>query len=209
MSLLAWLFGMVQPVDSGQTVRDWIVGQTDAALEITEAVGFPTPRGQVAMLDTLIPTPEPKWIDVPDTGGQIVVFHDTGQGRNSILALVFSEATVAGGAAVGVVPIGTGLISVFTPDTYACINLFFDSFGENGDPYYDFFSLHDDPQGGERKIVPLPDGTPVPYIHSGRGDGSYPVYTLQDVAGEVIAVYTDFMGINDTGDWLRPPGVRN
>lgn len=211
MNLFGWLFGMAQaqPIDTEQTVRAWIVAQNAATLEIVEVGDFPTPQGQLAMLDALILAPTPQWIDVPDTGGKIVVFHDPNEGRNSKLALIFSDATVAGGAEVGVLPIGAGLASLFTQDTFASTSAFFDSFKDQSNPYDDFFFKFDDPEGGERKIVPLPDGTPVPYIHSGWGDGAYPVYVLHDMAGDVIAVYTDFMGKNDAGDWLQPPGLKH
>lgn len=210
MSIFGWLFGHVtQPVDTGQTVRDWIVGQTAAALEITEVGAFATPQGQLVLLDPLVLAQSPEWIDVPVRGGHIVVFHDVQEGRNSKLAVIFSDDTVAGGADTGTLAVDAGLASVFTPDSYRNITTFFDTFDSGRDPYNDFFSTYDDPDGGERKIVPLPDGTPVPYIHSGWGDGAYPVNSLTNMAGDVIAVYVDFMGKNDAGDWLLPPGLDN
>ena len=69
---------------------------------------------------------------------------------------------------------------------------FYDGLPE--DPYNHYFHKFDDPAGGERKIVLLPDGTPVPYVHSGWGDGGYPVFILTEASGAVCAAYTDFMG---------------
>jgi hypothetical protein len=147
------------------------------------------------------------YIDTPSHSGRIVVFHDTLEMRNSKLAIIFSDAPVCGGADVGVCAVDAGMASIFTPQTHAALATFIKNMPAGKSIYNDFFYKYDDPQGGERKIVALPDGTPVPYVHSGWGDGAYPVFTLTDAQGKVCAVYTDFMGRNAEGAWLVPPGV--
>jgi hypothetical protein len=161
----------------------------------------------VAILDPLAFTQTPDWADVPSTGGEMVVFHDLDEGRNSKLALIFSDAAVSDGADVGTCMVNAGMASVFTPATHAATTAYYKTLKDN--PYHSHFQQFDDPKGGERKIVALPDGTPVPYVHSGWGDGAYPVFTLTDAAGKVCAIYADFMGKNDDKDdsWLTPPGV--
>ncbi len=198
-----------RPEPTGLAAVQWIVAQTDAALEICEAGPFPTPSGQVAILDPLclMQALEPNLVPVPPEGGRVVVFHDSAEGRNSKLALVFSDADVAGGNDVATCGVDAGMASVFTPETHAAILEFATSLGEDGNIYDDYFCRFDDPAGGERKIVNLPDGTPVPYVHSGWGDGGYPVFTLTDSNGNLCAVYVDFMGRNEDGEWLTPPGV--
>ncbi|MEL7262060.1 MAG: DUF4241 domain-containing protein [Pseudomonadota bacterium] len=207
MSLWDILTGRSRTADTGMTVKDWIVDHTDADLAIADIGAFDTPEGKCAMIDPLVFAQPPDWISIPTEGAQLVAFRDVVDGRNSKLALIFPGGTVAGGAEAGVCLVDAGMASVFTPATHAAMDRFIDALPEGANPYDDYFSTYDDPAGGEHKIVALPDGTPVPYIHSGWGDGAYPVFTLTDVAGVVIAVYTDFMGTNDDGDWLLPPGV--
>ena len=207
MSLWDLLLGRSEPDDTGMTVRDWIVDHSDADLDVAEIGPFATPEGRVTFGDPLVFAHTPNWIAVPQSGGALVVFHDPLLGRNSKLALIFSDRTVAGGSDVAICAVDAGLASVFTPATHAAMTRFLAALPKDVDPYNDHFSKYDDAAGGERKFVPLPDGTPVPYVHAGWGDGAYPVFALTDMAGTVIAVYTDFMGVNDDGDWLLPPGV--
>ena len=101
--------------------------------------------------------------------------------------------------------VDAGMGSLFTRDTFDAMAAWLKTL--RLDPYTAFFEEHDNtPPGLERKVVPLPDGTPVPYVHSGWGDGAYPVFTLTDASGIVVAAYTDFLGCDDDGTWLTPPG---
>lgn len=189
--------------------RDWIVAGTEARLSVIEVGRLATPEGRIVFLDPLSSDTgrAAGFVAVPDSGGALVVFRDQAEGRNSKLALIFAEAAVHGGAEVGAIPVDTGLVSVFTPATARALARFADTLAPGQDLYNDFFAFFDEPAGGEAKFVPLPDGTPIPYIHSGWGDGHYPVFTLTGETGNVIAVYTDFMGRNDAGAFLRPPGT--
>lgn len=207
MSILSRLFGL-KPSPKALSAVDWIVANTEVRLDVVEAGPLPTPEGKAAILDplALMQTLEPNLIDVPTTGGRVVVFHEPDQGRNSKLALVFSDSPVTGGADVATCAVDAGMGSVFTPTTHTNLLRFIDE-DLKTDPYNGFFHAHDDPNGGERKIVTLPDGTPIPYVHSGWGDGGYPVFTLTDADGTLCALYTDFMGKNDQGEYLTPPGV--
>jgi len=189
------------------SARHWIISQTKRALTETLCGNFATPQGQIAFLDPLAFYQSPDYIRVPATGGSLVVFHDVAHQRNSKMALIFSDNPVAGGADVATCHVEAGMISLFTPATHANTTAFYDTLTGGGGPYNEFFAAFDEPQGAERKIVPLPDGTPVPYVHSGWGDGGYPVFTLTDKNGTVCAVYVDLMGRDDDGAWLTPPGV--
>ena len=188
---------------------EWILSNCAAALVAHEVGHLDTPEGSIAMVDPLVFSGDisSTTFDVPKDGGRIVVFEDPEQGRNSKLVIIFDDADVAGGADVSTMLVDAGLGTILTPTTYDGLEAFRDTLTNGKDPYNDHFSKFDDPQGGEKKIVPLPDGTPIPYIHSGWGDGGYPVFTLTDANGTVIAAYTDFMGCDDDGTYLTPPGV--
>ncbi len=188
------------------TVIAWIQSNNDSELTVTDAGFFATAEGRVTFLDPLAFYESPSWIDVPDSGGRVIVFFDPKVDRNSKLALVFGDGEVAGGNSVAMFMVDAGMASVFTPTTHAAQFAFAKSLG-HGNLYDDYFEKFDDPSGGERKIASLPDGTPVPYVHSGWGDGVYSVFTLTDTNGYVLAVYTDFIGRNAGGDWLVPPGL--
>ena len=195
------------PKDSGLTAREWIDAKTETDFEVTEVGAFSTAEGLVCMIDPLVFGQPPNFVQVPNENGRIVVFFDSKEWRNSKLALIFSEETVAGGDDVGVCMVDAGMASIFTPATHQAMTKFVDSGGDYFNVYDEYFMEFDESNGAERKIVPLPDGTPVPYIQSGWGDGRYPVFTLKDVNGQVIAIYTDFLGKDESGAWLTPPGV--
>ncbi|MEO9827296.1 MAG: DUF4241 domain-containing protein [Paracoccaceae bacterium] len=208
MSLLSSLGLAKKPQDTGLTARDWIVKNTEAPLEVCEVGIFPTPEGQVTALDPLAFFQAAEYVATPKTDPAFVVFHDTSEGRNSKMALIYSEAHVSGGRDKGTCAVDAGMASFFTPKTHAAQTALSKKIASDGNLYHDHFEQFDNtPAGGERKIVALPDGTPVPYVHSGWGDGGYPVFTLTDTQGALCAVYVDFMGRNEEGEWLTPPGV--
>ena len=202
MGLLNRLFG--NPKRSSLSATDWILRNTNATLEVTVAGPLPTPEGKACIIDPLVFAQGPVWVNIPKEGGEVTVFHDTQHGRNSKLALIFPGGPVAGGADVATCGVDAGMASIFTPATHDAMATILNSKPDMtaSDAYFLDF---DDPLGGERMIVPLPDGTPIPYIHSGWGDGGYPVFTLTDASGQVVALYTDFMGKDKNGTWLTPP----
>ncbi len=195
-----------QPTHDGPA-EEWIVALTEHKLTVHDLGPFATEAGRVTFIDPLICPTEAPFHTVPDAGGRLVVFENVEDGRNSKLALIFSDAHVAGGAELGAVPVDAGMASVLTPEGFAALNAHADALGPDANLYDDFFSQFSEPSGGERKRVPLPNGIEVPYIHAGWGDGTYPIFSLTDADGEICAIYTDFMGRNRAGDWLLPPGV--
>ena len=181
---------------------------TDAPLEVYEIGAFPTPEGQVAALDPLSFFQTAEYIATPNTTPAFVVFGDTSEGLNSKMALIYSDANVAGGRDKATCAVDAGMASFFTPATHAAQTAYANTIASDGNLYHNHFEAFDNiPPGGERKFVTLPDGTQIPYVHSGWGDGGYPVFTLTDPNGALCAVYVAFMGRNDKGAWLAPPGV--
>ena len=209
MSILTMLgLGKTAPTVTGLTAIEWISTNNDARLEVTDAGDFPTPEGKVTALDPLAFFQEPTYTDTPTSGGKLVVFYDPDAERNSKMALVFSDALVAGGSDAGTCMVEAGMASLFTPATLTAQTAFAAKIASDSNLYDGYFDQFDDPTGAERKIVKLPDGTPVPYVHSGWGDGGYPVFTLTDTNGALCAIYVDFMGCDEEGEWLAPPGVQ-
>lgn len=193
--------------ETGLSAVDWIASETKNPLDICLVGQLDTSSGKVAFIDPLafMQKFEDCAVVCPTTGGKVIAFHDAQNARNSKLAIVFSDATVAGGDDVATCIVDAGMASIFTTLTYAAQLDFANSLGPDQNMYDDYFDRFDDPEGGERKMAKLPDGTPVPYVHSGWGDGGYPVFTLTDAQGNLCAVYTDFMGKNEAGEFLLPP----
>ncbi len=134
------------------------------------------------------------WID-QETGGDLEIAEvgsiDTSEGK-----VVFLD------------PPGFSQMPNCRPRTNAATTAFANELDTRANLYDDCSSESNDRIGGERKILKLPDGTPVPYVHSGYGDGAYGAIALHDSSENVCAVYADFMGFNDKyGAWLVPPGV--
>ena len=195
---------------AGAAPRDWIIQNTSARLDATEVGRLEIAGGNIALLDPLFFSQpmEDAQIPVPDGAADIVIFHDRDEGRNSKLAVIFADAPVQGGTEAATCFIETGMASVFTASSHAAMNDFLEVLGPDKNLYDDYFCKFDSEGSVERKMAQLPDGTPVPYAHTGWGDGAYPVFTLTDATGTLLAVYCDFMGCNDDGDWLTPPGVK-
>lgn len=197
-----------RPQDTGLSVRDWIIANTDAPLEVCEVGAFPTPEGQVTALDPLAFFQPAEYVATPKATPAFVVFHDRSEGLNSKMALIYSDAHVAGGQDKATCWVDAGMASFFTPVTHAAQTAYANTIASDGNLYHNHFEAFDNIlPGGERKIVTLPDGTPIPYVHPGWGDGGYPVFTLTDPNGALCAVYVDFIGRNEEGAWLTPPGV--
>ena len=208
MSLLSSFDLTKPPQDSGLVARDWILANTKARLDVCELGAFSTPEGQVTALDPLAFFQTAEYISTPTAKPALVVFHDKTEQRNTKMALIYSEENVAGGRDAGTCAVDAGMATFLTPLTHAAQTAFANKIPSDGNLYHDHFEQFDNtPPGGERKIVTLPDGTPVPYVHSGWGDGGYPVFTLTDTQGSLCAVYVDFMGRDEEGEWLAPPGV--
>lgn len=186
----------------------WIMSETAADLRITEVGPLETPEGRVIAADPL--TYSADWalleIAVPTGGGRLFVAHDVAEGRISKAVLVFADAAPVCGADVATIPVDTGLASFLTPATAKALDQAGAALADARKDLYNnwFHALF-----GDEHVVagayPLPDSpATVAIFSSGWGDGSYPVATLSDAGGAVVAVYADFMGKDDEGNWLLP-----
>ena len=196
---------------------EWIVDKTSDVLDPVAYGDFPTPDGKLGVIDPLCTT-ETAFFDVPTLGAKLIVLFDEESNRESKLVLVFSDDAVTGGAYHGDCAVDGGAVSPVTPATLTALNAFratlpaeYPSESPNyryppPNLYIEHFEQYDE-AGAEPGKAALPDGTPVPFVRSGWGDGHYPVFTLTDKEGSLCAVYCDFMGCEKTENWVMPPGV--
>ncbi|WP_146199894.1 hypothetical protein [Roseicyclus mahoneyensis] len=144
--------------------------------------------------------PDATLITVPEAPARVIGLIDREYGRSILMALVWSDAPVVCGEDLGTIGVDTGLAGFLTPADVAALEAYADpSLGTYHGTYADQLEA-------EAPTVPLiaelPDGSRFPVSGSGWGDGGYPVASLRDASGAMVAVYAQF----DTGtdDWLLP-----
>lgn len=181
---------------------EWIMANTEQPLRWTHVGGY-DPDGPIIGVDSLTYEPSYPWpyVDVPDGRAQFYAFFDDESGRVSKAAIVFSDAEPSCGEDVATMPVDTGTGSFL--DRKAANAL--DKIAmETGDLYGYFMA----PQVGDAhafaKFLKLPDGHVFPAFQTGWGDGGYPVASLHASNGAMVAIYADFMGKDDDGNWLLP-----
>ena len=196
--------------------KNWIIDNSSDQAECDAPGHFPTPEGRLSVIDPLCST-EARFIEVPTTGGDLLVISD-GEGYWERFALIFADGEVAGGTHEFDCLVDGGVASPVTPASLNALNTLRRQIPQvypKGHPnarypapnlYIEHFEQFDE-AGAEPLKASLPDGTLMPYIHSGFGDGAYPVFTLTDQAGANLAVYCDFLGNEELENWVAPPGV--
>jgi hypothetical protein len=144
-------------------------------------------------------------LSVPDAPAQVIGLLERDQGRAAAMALIWSDADVACGEDLSTIGVDTGLAGFLTPadvialDAYAARHrdLYDGTYAEQLDAAVPTIPF----------VVTLPDGTRFPVSGSGWGDGGYPVASLYDAAGNMVALYTQFIG--GTEEWLLPQPCAN
>ncbi len=184
----------------------WVRSLTGFPLEM-RAIGEVTiaPGGVIAA-DPLTFFSAAAWPAIPAPAGpaQFIVALDAETGRVSKALLVFSAAPVACGRDETTLGVDTGLAAFLDqPTAHALANLA-QAVSPDRNIYDDWFHGLHGSAGVLADLVPLPSGELVPMTSSGWGDGGYPVASLSDAEGRMVALYADFMGINEDGDWLLP-----
>lgn len=181
---------------------DWIIANTQHPLTAAQ-IGSYDPDGPIIGVDSLTYEPSYAWpyADIPDGPARFYAFFDDDTGRVSKAALVFSDAEPSCGEDVATMPVDTGTGAFL--DRKAAKSL--DKIAlETGDLYGHFMA----PQIGDAhafaKFLTLPDGHVFPAFQTGWGDGGYPVASLHTSDGAMVAIYSDFMGKDDDGNWLLP-----
>lgn len=140
-------------------------------------------------------------IRVPDAPARVVGLLDVAQGRTAAMALIWSNAPVVCGHDLATIGVDSGLAGFLTPMDVEAL----DAYAHPTDgPYHGSYAAQLDAHVPTIPLIAtLPDGTRFPVSGSGWGDGGYPVASLVDADGTVVALYTQFMG--GTENWLLPP----
>ncbi len=139
-------------------------------------------------------------ITVPDTPARVVGLLETEEGRTAVMALIWSDAPVICGDDLTTIAVDTGLAAFLTPSDVAAL----DAYAHPSDgPYHATYAQQLDAVVPTIPfIVALPDGTRFPISGTGWGDGGYPVASLYDADGNMVALYAQFMG--GAEEWHLP-----
>ncbi len=184
---------------------EWMRGQSDFPLEFRDAGQITIAPGGIVAADPLTWSEEWKLPEIESPAGEarFIVALDAGEGRVSKAMLVFSDAPPVCGDDVATIPVDTGLASFLDPVMRTGLNRSYEMLGP-GDLYSSWFEALIGEVWVVGDILPLPDKTLIPMTSTGWGDGGYPVARLKSASGEVVALYADFMGRDEAGEWLLP-----
>ena len=190
----------------------WPVHAQDALSWVQDGLGFTTTRhdagtwvpagGKVHATDPLTlwqagHTP----YSVPDKPAKVLGLLETEQGRAAAMLLQWSNGPVVCGHDLGSIGVDTGLAGIMTPADVAALESYGEAF--DGDLYAGTYAAQLDSRIPTIPfIVELPDGTRFPVTGSGWGDGGYPVVSLLDAEGKMLALYVQFI---TGGTWHLPP----
>ena len=138
---------------------------------------------------------------VPDAPARLIGLLEREQGRAALMALIWSNADVVCGEDLSTIGVDTGLAGFLTPDNVRDLLAYADP---SAGPYHGTYAEQLDATIPTLPFVAqLPSGARFPVSGSGWGDGGYPVASLHDAEGNMVALYTQFMG--GTEEWLLPP----
>lgn len=140
-------------------------------------------------------------IDVPDAPARIFGLLEPEQGRGALMALIWSDADVECGEYLTVIGVDTGLAGFMTPADAAALAAYGEKHG----------NIYAEQLDAAVPTVPFiaepPDGARFVVSGSGWGDGGYPVASLHDANGDIVALYAQF--IPDGDDCLLPEPCGN
>ena len=160
------------------------------------------------MVDPLTYGPGLDWpfVPVPAGAARFIVALEPDDSRVSKALLVFSDAEVSCGHDETSVGVDSGLAAFLDQPRAKALLDASDALGDGKDIYNDWFStLPINAKPVVSDMAPLLSGVTFPMMSSGWGDGGYPVASLRDKDGAMVALYVDFMGKDDDANWLLPP----
>ncbi len=193
------------PRDNGAVA--WLRDHTGHALDMQEVGPVTLAPGGVIVADPLTYSASYDWpfLSTPEGPAQFIVALEAASGRVSKAMLVFSDAPVFCGHDEATVAVDTGLAAFLDRPAAAALHMDSLALGPGKDIYNDWFDALIGETHVVKEMVPLPSGIRFPMMSSGWGDGGYPVASLADAEGRMVALYADFMGMNEDGEWLLPP----
>lgn len=198
---------LAQPVQAEPSgVEMWMQAQSSLPLRFESVGPYAIPSGAIVAVDPLTYSPSPEWpqIAVPKGEAEVMVALDPETGRVSKALMVFSDAGVACGHDETSIPVDTGLAALLDLGSAAALAQEATALGPDANLYTDWFAAQIDDKPVVHDMVRLPSGHRFPMTSTGWGDGIYPVASLRDAQGTLIAVYADFMGQDAEGTWLLP-----
>ena len=211
-ALLPALLALAAPFPAaaeGEDVINWLVGQSGGPREVQRIARF-TPDGpEILGADPLTYDPGYPFpfIPVPPGPADVIALSEPQEGRIALAALIFADGPPACGAESGAIWVDSGTASFLTPATAAKLDAMRKDYDQRKlNLYDDYFA--DPAQMGEHvfaRMLTLPDGTAFPGFSSGWGDGGYPVVTLYDAQGQMLALYADFIGNDQLEEYILPP----
>lgn len=212
MTLRAAIFALAAlnpPAASADQVTDWLVEHSGAPRQIEQVARY-TPEGAAILgVDPLTYDPGYPFdfSKVPPGPANVVALIEPIEGRVALAALIFADGAPACGADVGAIWVDSGTAAFLTPDSAAKLDAMRQDYDQRRlNLYDDYFA--DPTQMGDSvffRMLTLPDGTAFPGFSSGWGDGGYPVVTLYDAKGQMLALYADFIGNDQTEEYILPP----
>jgi hypothetical protein len=102
-------------------------------------------------------------------------------------------------------PVDAGMGAFLDESGFAALAALSEGLFAAGGNLYDDFVAAQMTADPEAAMLQLPKGERLPVFSTGWGDGVYPAVCLKDAQGGVAAVYADFMGRYESGEWLLPP----
>lgn len=189
---------------AAEGAHEWMSARIGLEIRAVDAGAWHPVGGQVFATDplTLLQTgPDVATLTVPDAPARILGYLEPEQGRAAVMALIWSDADVVCGEDLTTIGVDTGLAGFLTPSDVAALDVYADpSLGTYHGTYAEQL---DAAVPTIPFIAVLPDGTRFPVSGSGWGDGGYPVASLLDAGGNMVALYAQFIG--GTEDWMLPP----
>lgn len=180
----------------------WLRGDAGSDMAAREVGDWHPKGGAVHAIDPLtLLGGEGAPIGVPDRPARVFGLRVTGgDPRTAAMILVWSDAMPVCGADLATIGVDTGLAAFATPQDVAGLRRY-----EAARP-----DLYDGPYADQIDtrypgpfLVDLPQTSGFPLSGSGWGDGGYPVASLIDAGGDMVALYAQFIPAGE--DWRLPP----
>lgn len=212
MRRLAVILGLAAPVPAlaeGDQVIAWLVENSGGAREVQHIARFTPETPAILGADPLTYDPGYPFdfVKVPSGPAEVVALTEPLEGRVALAALIFADAPPACGREEGGIWVDSGTAAFLTPAAAARLAAMRDDYGQRKlNLYDDYFA--DPAQMGDSvfaRMLTLPDGTAFPGFSSGWGDGGYPVVSLFDAQGRMLALYADFIGNDQLEEYILPP----